>query len=73
MNLVYGKVISTFERDGQRWGRIDVRGAHKIVTLDLLADADTGDEVLVCDGVAIGKVRAAEEPSNLCVSQSQAS
>ena len=69
MNLIFGKVVASFERDGQRWGRIDVKGAYKIVTLDLLADADTGDEVLVYDGVAIGKVRDSVEPVEYYVSR----
>jgi len=62
MNLVYGKVVDVFQQDGLRRGKVRVCGAFKIVTLDLLTDADTGDEVLLCDGVAIGKVRDAAGP-----------
>ncbi len=62
MNLLYGKIVEIFEDDGMRRGKVRVRGALKIVTLDLLADADNGDEVLLCDGVAIGKVRDPSEP-----------
>lgn len=62
MNLVYGKVIETFEQDGLRCGKVRVGGASKIVTLDLIPDADSGDEVLLCDGIAIGKLRDSVEP-----------
>ena len=62
MNLIYGKVVEIFQQDGLRFGKVRVGGASKIVTLDLLADADRGDEVLLCDGMAIGKVRDAVEP-----------
>ena len=62
MNLIYGTVVEVFQQDGLRWGRVRVGGAFKIVTLDLLADADSGDEVLLCDGIAIGKVCDAVEP-----------
>ncbi len=59
MNLIYGKVVEVFEEEGLRRGKVRVGGALKIVTLDLVADADSGDEVLLCDGIAIGKVRDA--------------
>lgn len=62
MNLLYGKVVDVFDEDGLRRGKVRVGGAFKIVTLDLLADADSGDEVLLCDGIAIGKVRDAVHP-----------
>ena len=63
MNLVYGKIVEVFREDGLRRGKVRVGGAFKIVTLDLVAEADNGDEVLLCDGIAIGKVRDAAEPS----------
>jgi hydrogenase maturation factor len=59
MNLVYGKIVNVFDEDGIRRGKIRVGGALKIVTLDLLPDADSGEEVLLCDGIAIAKVRDA--------------
>jgi hydrogenase maturation factor len=65
MNLIYGEIVDVFQEEGLRRGKVRVGGALKIVTLDLLADADKGDEVLLCDGVAIGKVRdAAALPSS---------
>jgi len=62
MNLIYGKVVEVFQKDGLRCGKVRVGGAFKVVTLDLLSEADSGDEVLLCDGMAIGKVRDAVEP-----------
>ena len=54
MNLLYAEVIDIFDRDKIRMARIRAKGALK--DIPLLADAGRGDTVLVCDGVAIGKV-----------------
>ena len=64
MNLIYAEIVELFEEDGLRRGRVRIGGATKIVTLDLLADADIGDEVLVCDGIAIAKVRATQSSTS---------
>ena len=56
MNLLYGDIIEIFWQDGMRMGRIRVAAATKNITLELLTDAQLGDKVLVCDGVAISKV-----------------
>jgi hydrogenase maturation factor len=40
-------------------GKICLGGAVKNVPLDLLPDAECGDRLLVCDGVAIARVAAA--------------
>lgn len=60
MNLVYAEIVDVFVEDGMRMGRIRVGGAVKKVPLDLLTDANGGDTVLLCDGVAISKVRPGE-------------
>ncbi len=62
MNLIHGKVVEVYQQDGRWCGKVRVDGACKTVPLDLLAEADNGDVVLPCDGVAIGKVRDAVEP-----------
>ena len=56
MNLLYGDIMEVFSQDGMRMGKIRVAGTMKNIPLELLADAQPGDRVLVCDGVAIGKV-----------------
>lgn len=56
MNLVYGEIAEVFLQDGMRIGKVRVSGAIKNVPLELLTDIQPGDRVLVCDGVAIGKV-----------------
>ena len=56
MNLVYGEIAEIFSADGQRLGKVRVGGAAKIISLDLLTDPQPGDKVLVCEGVALGKV-----------------
>ena len=43
MNLIYGKLTEVLAKDGLRHGKVRIGGAFKIVTLDLLADADVGD------------------------------
>jgi len=63
MNLIYGEVLEAFERDGLRIGKVRVAGAITPAALTLVADAVPGDIVLLCDGVAIGKLQ--EESSHV--------
>ena len=56
MNLLYGRVVAIFSEDGILAGKVRVGGAFKRVFLDLSVDPRIGDRVLICDGVAIGKV-----------------
>ena len=58
MNLIYGDLREVFLKDGMRMGKICLGGAVKNVPLDLLPDAECGDRLLVCDGVAIARVAA---------------
>ena len=55
MNLIYGKIADVFTEDGLRMGTVLAGGAMRKVTLELLTDAQPGDRVLLCDGVAISK------------------
>lgn len=61
MNLLFGKLLEITSEDGVRFGKVTVGGARKKIPLDLLTDPVCGDTVLICDGVAIGKVT---EPPN---------
>ncbi len=68
MNLVYGEVTELFVDDGLRMARVRVAGARWKVPLELVTDARPGDRVLLCDGVALGKVLAVgavEEPNDV--------
>jgi hydrogenase maturation factor len=56
MNLVYGEIAEIFLQDGMRMGKVRVAGAVKKIPLELLTNVQPGDKVLLCDGVAIGKV-----------------
>ncbi len=56
MNLLYGDIVEVFSQDEMRMGKIRVAGTMKNIPLELLADAQPGDRVLVCDGVAISRV-----------------
>jgi hydrogenase maturation factor len=64
MNLVYAEVIEIFVEDGMRMAWVRSGRAVKKVALDLLTDANCGDTVLLCDGVAISKVRPAGAAEN---------
>ena len=68
MNLVYAQIVEIFAEDEMRMGRIRVGRAIKKVPLDLLTDVSCGDTVLLCDGVAISKVRPAAAVENKDVS-----
>ena len=61
MNLVFGEIIEALTEDGMPVGRIRVHGATIKIPLGLLTDAVKGDRVLICDGVAIGKVAPISE------------
>ena len=56
MNLLYGDIVEIFSQDGMRMGKVRVAGAVKNIPLELLTDVQSGDRVLVCDGVAISRV-----------------
>lgn len=56
MNLVYGEVVDIRIQDGMQVGTVRVSGALKKVPLELVQGAQSGDAILMCDGVAIGKV-----------------
>ena len=57
MNLVYGEVVEILTENAIRFGKVRVGGALRRVPLDLLTAVDCGDRVLLCDGVAISKVK----------------
>jgi hydrogenase maturation factor len=56
MNLVYGEIVGISLEGEMRVGKIRVGGALKNVFLDLVAAAEIGDSILLCDGVAIATV-----------------
>jgi hydrogenase maturation factor len=69
MNLLYGEVIEVTPADGLRTGKVRVGGALRTVLLDFVPNAERGDQVLLCDGVAIGKVDHAPQPEHSHVSR----
>ena len=62
MNLLYGQIVEVASEDGMRVGKIQVAGAFKKVSLELLGQAQIGDRVLVCDSIAISKDEPVERP-----------
>jgi len=60
MNLVYGQIVEVFYENGIRMGKVRVGGAMRDAPLNLLVDAGSGDRVLLCDGIAISKLKREE-------------
>jgi hydrogenase maturation factor len=58
MNLIYAEVVTIRSEHGARMGKVRVRGALSTVPLHLVPEAQPGDTILVCDGVAIGRVES---------------
>jgi hydrogenase maturation factor len=56
MNLVYGEILELLPEGELLMGKVRVGRALKTVALDLLKDPIPGDTVLMCEGVALGKV-----------------
>ena len=63
MNLFYGEILEVSTEDGLLMGKIRVHGATRKIPLGLLTNAVRGDRVLICDGVAIGKVEETTNPN----------
>jgi len=57
MNLLFGEIAAIFSEDEMLFGKVRVGGALRNVPLSLLPEAACGDRILLCDGVAIGRVR----------------
>ena len=56
MNLVYGEIVEFVGDDEMKMARVRIGRAITEVPIGLLTGAQTGDRVLLCDGVAIAKV-----------------
>ena len=65
MNLLYAQIVDVFTEDGLPSAKVRVGSALKHVSLALDTAAIPGDTVLVCDGVAIGKVENARKESHV--------
>jgi hydrogenase maturation factor len=62
MNVVYGEVVDIRIEDGMQVGTVRVSGALKKVPLELVEGAQSGDAILMCDGVAIARVEKTGSP-----------
>lgn len=67
MNLLYGEIVDLELEDGVQMGNVRVAGAIKKVPLDLIAGVHRDDKILICDGVAIGKVNYFDIGHSDCV------
>jgi hydrogenase maturation factor len=61
MNLHYAQLVEVKAGGGNPEGKIRVGGAIRTVSLALVPDARRGDEVLLCDGMAICRVENQNE------------
>ena len=60
MNLLYAEVVDLLTEREMKIARVRIAGALRQVPIDLVSDVRRGDRVLLCDGVAIAKVK--EQP-----------
>jgi hydrogenase maturation factor len=58
MKLVYGEVVDLLNENDMKVARVRIAGAFRNVPVDLISDVQCGDKILLCDGVAIGKMYA---------------
>jgi hydrogenase maturation factor len=65
MNLIYAKVVTISSEHGARMAKVRVRGALSAVPLSLVPEAQPGDTVLICDGVALGIVNEESKQSSI--------
>jgi hydrogenase maturation factor len=66
MNLLYGEIVTVFHDDALLMGKVRVGGAQKNIALDLLTDPQPGDTVLMCEGVALARVKSSsKEPHHV--------
>ncbi len=67
MNLLYGVIVDVAPGTDPCLGKVRFGGAVRTISLDLVANPAPGDKVLVCDGVALGRVddSATKETANV--------
>jgi hydrogenase maturation factor len=64
MNLLYGEIVEIFREDDALVGQVRVGGALKKIPLGLLTDPQPGDNVLLCEGVALARVESSSRESH---------
>ncbi len=61
MHTFTGEVVEIFQEEGERKARVRVGGALVKVSVELLPEVKVGDKIILCAGVALGKLSAEEE------------
>jgi hydrogenase maturation factor len=56
MNLIYGDIVALLPGRNELRGKVRIGGVLREVSLELVAEPAPGDKVLVCEGIALGKV-----------------
>jgi hydrogenase expression/formation protein HypC len=64
-----GKIISLFEEDGVRMGKVDFGGVIRTVCLAYLPDAQKGDYAIIHAGFALSRLNEAEAQRTLALLQ----
>ena len=64
MNLIYAEIVEVFREDTLLMGKVRIGGALKNISLDLLTDPQPGDNILMCEGVALARVESSSQESH---------
>ncbi len=61
MHTFIGEVVEIFEEGEERKARVKVGGAFIKASIELLTEVKVGDKIILCAGVALGKLAEEEE------------
>ncbi len=61
MHAFIGEVVEILQEEGERRARVRVGGALVKVNVELLPEVKEGDKIILCAGVALGKLSPEEE------------
>ncbi len=61
MHTFIGEIAEIFQENGERKAKIKVGKALVKASIELLPEAKVGDKILLCAGVALGKISPEEE------------
>jgi|YelNatPaOPRAMG01_1025707.scaffolds.fasta_scaffold04531_1 hydrogenase maturation factor len=61
MHTFIGEIAEIFQENGERKAKIKVGKAFVKANIELLPEAKVGDKIILCAGIALGKVNTEEE------------
>lgn len=65
MNLMYGEIVDVFSGEDLRSARVRVGAVLSRISTAFIEGAAPGDVVVICDGMAIGKVQNERKESDV--------